>query len=730
MTFVDRDLFGGLKSGATFDEKKYSKDIEFFKTAIKNPVSEQLLAPEEEFSLFVPARNLDFFRTGNSISSQNKKISNESKNKKGEGVDLKTDKMEQYTSDSEDSEGEINSKSNDGNGNKSNDVDEEQASEGEDDDEEDVKLLNANTQPKQKDKSNKQTQIRVINNAAQKQQKKLKRQKKNKLNPQQLELYKFLKSKKIHCTRSVSELPPLLKTFEDLCSPHFSFPKNLIKNVQNLTNNSNPTPIQSIAVPLMFESNDLIAQAPTGSGKTAGYILPILNDIFHQKTSIKKNNKLAKTNNNNKNNNNSNTHKKLSNTNFRACVIGPTKELVDQIFREFEKLSINLGEGVSIKTILLKKKFFSSIIKSEGQMKFDILISTPNRLAELVKQDKLNTIHLKYIVLDEADKLFDLGFLTQIDEILHNFGQVKNRCISIWSATIPDAIIQTSQAFLLSPTTISIGAPASAASSIRQNLLFSGKDTETKLTTLRMFLKKEVNVIENEDMFPMMIFVETKERARNMFREIALDPGEPVIAGVMESEMSDKDRERMIRDFRIGKIWILICTDLMARGIDFKGVKGVVNFDLPNSMREYIHRIGRTGRGNCTGWAVSLWCEHDANNGLVRQIGNVIRNSGGAIPDWMKDSVLEKSVLPKMSKGERKQREKNPGKFNENQGKLGGGARWIKKESRQEAKRKREEFQTTKEQQQHQQQQRMNHQEEEEEGGEEKGARKKRRVGN
>lgn len=275
------------------------------------------------------------------------------------------------------------------------------------------------------------------------------------------------------------------------------------------------------------------------------------------------------------------------------------------------------------------------------------------RLVSLINQEAIDLSNVKIVVLDEADKLFEMdsgsakapedeelkeadeedpaytaakhAFLNQVDSILAACSQDSARHElqrALFSATITPFVTEIAAGFLRDPVTIRIGTDNAAADAIDQRLMFVGTE-EGKLLAMRQIFQQGLKP-------PALIFLQNKERAKELFKELIYDG---VNVDIMHAERTQAQREDVIRKFRSGEIWILICTDLMARGIDFKGVNMVINYDLPTSAVNYIHRVGRTGRAGNKGIAITMFTEADIPN--IRSIANVVKLSGCDVPDWM-----------------------------------------------------------------------------------------------
>ncbi|XP_030637935.1 putative ATP-dependent RNA helicase DDX52 [Chanos chanos] len=389
-----------------------------------------------------------------------------------------------------------------------------------------------------------------------------------------------------------TDIPDPLCTFEEL-QQEYQLNARIIENIKAAGFQA-PTPIQMQAIPLMMHKREVLACAPTGSGKTMAFCLPVLAHL-----------------------------RQPLNKGFRALIISPTRELASQIHRELVKLSEGLGFRVHMinKGVEAAKKYGPKSAK-----KFDILVTTPNRLIYLLNQEPpaIDLSSVEWLVVDESDKLFEdgkTGFREQLATIFQACSSPKIRR-SLFSATFTVDVEKWCQLNLDNLVSVNIGPRNSAAETVEQELLFVGAENG-KLLAMRDLIKKGF-------LPPMLVFVQSIERARELFHELVY---EGINVDVIHSERTQQQRDNVVNSFRSGKIWVLICTALMARGIDFKGVNLVVNYDFPTSAVEYIHRVGRTGRAGHRGKAITFFTEDDKP--LLRSIATVIKQAGCPVPDYM-----------------------------------------------------------------------------------------------
>ena len=371
------------------------------------------------------------------------------------------------------------------------------------------------------------------------------------------------------------------------------------------------TRVQMQAVPLLLGGREVLACAPTGSGKTAAFLVPMLSKI-------------------------GNLPRRQG---LRAIAIAPTQELARQTHRELLKLSAGSG----IEACVLTKKLAAAATahaeqhgssggsskaeggssKSSGSVwrKYDAMVCTPLRLVSLLRKGALSMNGVSYLALDEADKLLELGFLEQIDEILAlcSGKQVQK---ALFSATMQPQIEDLVNSVLHQPVKVIVGERNAAAELVEQKLVFCGRE-DGKILALRQIIREGMRP-------PVLIFVQSVERATQLFHELVYDG---LKVDVLHADRSQAQRDATVAKFREGKVWVLIATELVARGMDFKGVSLVVNYDFPQSTTSYIHRIGRTGRAGRAGRAITFFTEADAEQ--LRSIANVMKASGCEVADWM-----------------------------------------------------------------------------------------------
>ncbi|KAL4510357.1 hypothetical protein ABPG72_008247 [Tetrahymena utriculariae] len=405
-------------------------------------------------------------------------------------------------------------------------------------------------------------------------------------------------------------IPPLLTNFTKM-QKKYGFNQKILDNMKK-AGYEKPTPIQMQSVPIIMEKRNLLALAPTGSGKTAAYCLPLLQKLgTHQKNGV------------------------------RALIFAPSNELAEQILREFEFLNYGVEDGLRIKQIQ-KINNQSNAFKIQLEH-IDILITTPLKFIKMNRKSHTEFDKLEYIVFDEADRYFEFNIAGQMKRILETFQEKQGLTYLLFSATIQHPVEELVKNIIIDPLKLQIGGKNNVLASIEQSLSYCQSEYG-KLVELK-------NIINNGEFNPpVLIFVQSKERGEELLSMIKSScVNTPIKIDKIDSDKQKEEREETIEDFRTGKLWALICTDLMARGIDFKGVNLVINYDFPTTMINYIHRVGRTGRAGRAGKAITFFTNEDKP--LLRSLGNMLKVSGCDVPEWIfKIQKADKKTLKRLEK--------------------------------------------------------------------------------
>ncbi len=349
----------------------------------------------------------------------------------------------------------------------------------------------------------------------------------------------------------------------------------IIKTNIDLLSFKKPTDIQFKAIPAILKGEDVLAIAQTGTGKTAAFAIPTIEKL------------LSKTS-------------KIRHNGVRCLVMVPTHELAQQIKQSFQELS--RGSGLNIYSIHGGMEQDPQIERLNSGV--DVLVATPGRMFDLVSQGHLNLNLLEILILDEADHMLGLGFIKDIRDLMRHLP--KRRQTLFFSATINDEIKKLAYSLVNNAIRIQISPKNPVAKNIEHAVAMVEMDDK------RFFLE---NFIKNYPEYKMLVFVRTKVRAERVLK--AMERVE-IVTDTLHSDKEQKQREATMVNFRSGDLKVLIATDISARGIDIPNVDYVLNYDLPDSAEQYVHRVGRTGRGTQKGQALSFCSPEESE--LLAQI--------------------------------------------------------------------------------------------------------------
>jgi ATP-dependent RNA helicase DDX52/ROK1 len=414
------------------------------------------------------------------------------------------------------------------------------------------------------------------------------------------EINKLRKVYNINVKGCEEKIKPV-QTFDELFN---SYPFNdaLKTNIMSYKF-SNLTPVQMQVLPVFLKRISLKVVANTGSGKTFAFAVPLIQIISEN---IENSTLLADQ--------------------IQSIILVPTRELAMQILSVTSKLCY--GTGVRCHII---KSTSENHMKNFHKKKTNILITTPLKLVHFIKAKAMRMDNVKWIIIDEVDKLFEEsnhGFEDDLNLILTTCNN-DDRKFALFSATTTKEMTPFVHENLKNFTTVNIS-PNVPSSSVKQELLFVGTES-AKIMTIR-------NIFNEGVLPPILIFLQSKDRAKQLYSELLYDG---LRVEIIHSDRSQKERE---------DIWILICTELMSRGIDFYEVNMVINFDLPTSSNSYIHRVGRCGRANRTGRAITLYTSDD-KKGILREIAQLVQKSGSHVEEFLlqlkKSSKKERTALLK-----------------------------------------------------------------------------------
>lgn len=325
-----------------------------------------------------------------------------------------------------------------------------------------------------------------------------------------------------------------------------------------------PTPVQAQAIPVVLEGHDVVASAQTGTGKTAAFALPTLQLVAGEKGKGP-----------------------------HALVVTPTRELAAQIEKVVSVVCEKTGQRAVI--VMGGAKFDRQIKDLERGC--DLLVATPGRLIDLMEHKHVSLAQVKVLVLDEADRMLDMGFWPSVRRIMHALPKVHQTLL--FSATIPPSIKSTIDALLTDPVTVEISRVGETADTVEEHLCPVTQGQKTEL--LRALL--DTGGAAGEKPERVLVFCRTKHRVDDVSKTLK---NAGVKVDVMHADRPQQARAHALERFRDGKVQVLVATDVMSRGIDVSGIDAVVNFDVPMDPEDYVHRIGRTGRAGATGHAYTF----------------------------------------------------------------------------------------------------------------------------
>lgn len=351
-----------------------------------------------------------------------------------------------------------------------------------------------------------------------------------------------------------------------------------------------PTTIQEEAIPLILNKRDVLGSAQTGTGKTAAFAIPILQLLYNDRQQ-------------------QNRPRKIN-----ALIITPTRELAIQIEENFS----TYGRYTELKTTVIFGGVKQGSQATAIQSGVDILVATPGRLLDLIDQGIVSLRDIEYFVLDEADRMLDMGFINDIKKIIAQLPAKRQSLF--FSATMPNNIVNLSRKILTKPVKVEVAAVSSTADTIQQHLYYTNKDTKRDLLS---------HILRDKRIDQVLLFSRTKHGADRIVRNLKK---EKITAAAIHGDKAQNARQRALQDFKDSKIRVLVATDIAARGIDIDKLGYVINYDIPNESETYVHRIGRCGRAGEDGVSISI-CEPEENayikdiEKLIKQEIEVVKNN-------------------------------------------------------------------------------------------------------
>jgi ATP-dependent RNA helicase RhlE len=354
-----------------------------------------------------------------------------------------------------------------------------------------------------------------------------------------------------------------------------SFEKlNIIRPIKTALLNEGytiPTPIQEQAIPVILKGRDILGCAQTGTGKTAAFAIPILQILNAEKRSRK------------------------SKSVIKSLIVTPTRELAVQISESFS----TYGKHTGLKNIVVFGGVSQKYQTDKLRRGADILIATPGRLLDLINQKYISLSNIKLFVLDEADRMLDMGFITDVKKIIEKLPEKRQSMF--FSATMPPDIIKLANTIVTDPVKIEVSPESKTVEAVKQAVYFVTRPKKKKLL---------IHILRNENVRSALVFTRTKRGADTITR-ILNDA--KIHADAIHSNKSQQARQRALNNFKSKRTRVLVATDIAARGIDIEKLSHVFNYDIPEFSEAYIHRIGRTGRAGLGGTALSFCYAEELN---------------------------------------------------------------------------------------------------------------------
>ncbi|GLT66564.1 hypothetical protein SLA2020_389210 [Shorea laevis] len=369
-----------------------------------------------------------------------------------------------------------------------------------------------------------------------------------------------------------------------------------------------PTPVQRHAIPISLAGRDLMACAQTGSGKTAAFCFPIISGIMRSEVPKRPYHGAARI------------------VCPQALILSPTRELSMQIHEEARKFSYQTG----VKVVVAYGGAPVNQQLRELERGVDILVATPGRLVDLLERARVSLQMIRYLALDEADRMLDMGFEPQIRRIVEQMDMPPPgaRQTMLFSATFPKEIQRLASDFLSNYVFLAVGRVGSSTDLIVQRVEFV-LESDKRSHLMDLLHAQRANGVQGKQALTL-VFVETKKGADSLEHWLCMNS---FPATTIHGDRSQQEREQALRSFKSGATPILVATDVAARGLDIPHVAHVVNFDLPNDIDDYVHRIGRTGRAGKTGLATAFFNEN--NSSLARPLADLMQEANQEVPAWL-----------------------------------------------------------------------------------------------
>lgn len=394
-----------------------------------------------------------------------------------------------------------------------------------------------------------------------------------------------------------------------------------------------PTPIQAQAIPVVLQGTDLLGCAQTGTGKTAAFAIPIIQLLCEQK-SFERNKKI------------------------RSLIVTPTRELAIQINESFRAY----GRHTRLSTAVIFGGVGQTPQVNAIKQGVDILIATPGRLLDLMNQRLVSLKDIEIFVLDEADRMLDMGFIHDVRKLLAVLP--RKRQSLFFSATMPPEIVKLSNSILHNPTKVEVTPISSTVEIIQQGVYYVDKPNKNALL---------IEILKNQDIKSALVFTRTKHGADRVVKVLA---ARHIKAEAIHGNKTQNSRQRALTNFKTQEIRVLVATDIAARGIDVDNLEFVVNYEVPNIPETYVHRIGRTGRAGAAGTAITF-CDA-TEKPYIRDIEKLIAQKIPVIDDHPFPLIDHHPEPVPKQQGPRNHNRPKPSAANPEAKKPGGGRNWRK----------------------------------------------------
>jgi ATP-dependent RNA helicase RhlE len=398
-----------------------------------------------------------------------------------------------------------------------------------------------------------------------------------------------------------------------------------------------PTPIQCAAIPIVLKGNDLLGIAQTGTGKTAAFCLPLMQNLIKSQSS-------------------------LGPKAPRALILVPTRELAIQVHQSL----VTYGKGLNLKHAVIFGGVGQGAQVQALAAGVDVLVATPGRLLDLLGQRHLQLSKVEIFVLDEADRMLDMGFINDVRKVVPLLPKKKQNLF--FSATMPNEVQSLADTILREPVRVAVTPQATTVEKIDQKVMFVKREHKMDLL---------LHLLKNNLLYKVLVFVDMKHMANKVSDLLVKNR---ISAAAIHGNKSQNARQRAIEDFRNDKLRVLVATDIAARGIDIDGITHVVNFDLPHIVESYVHRIGRTARAGSEGHAVSFCTGYEKSYLFAIEKTTRAKIAIDMNHPFHAEEILEAQIMgvgraKAMAEAERKQRSGGRPAFKKSGPRSGGGGK-------------------------------------------------------